>query len=53
MIIRITSEEDDKYVEGRIPDEAGYEEVVYLVDGLFIAHGFHYNTVKEARPEED
>jgi len=53
MIVRITDEARDTYVEGKIPDDSGYEEVVTLVDGLMVAHGFHSATVKEWRPSEE
>jgi len=52
MIIRITDEARNTYVEGQIQDDSGYEEVVTLVDGLFVAHGFQIQTVKEWRPDE-
>ena len=53
MIIRITEESRDAYVEGKIPDDSDYEEVITLFVGLITAHGFHPDTVKEWRPSEE
>ena len=53
MIIRITQEETGDYVEGKLSDDASYDVVVDILDGLMVAYGFHPNTVKEYRNEEN
>ena len=52
MIIRITREDNGEYVEGRIDDDSGYDQVAEVVDGLMVAYGFQPDTVKDWRPEE-
>ena len=52
MIIRITSELSEEYVEGKIADDSSFDDVAELFDGLCIAHGFHPDTVKDWRSNE-
>jgi len=53
MIIRITREDSGDYVEGRTNDDADINDTSDLIDGLLVAYGFHPNSVKEVRNDEE
>ena len=53
MIIRVTREDSGDYVEAKIDDDADYDVVSDVVDGVMVAFGFHPDTVKDFRPNED